>query len=77
MRAAQVELTGDTLSTSFMFMVPADAPASFTTPLLALRWVLRFQFVARQAAAAAAGAKPGAEQRLAWALPLHVSPPPE
>lgn len=60
----------------FMFTVPQGAPAAFRTPLLALRWSLRFAFsVAAPGAAAAAG--PGRwpkEEELVWRMPLPVAP---
>ncbi|CAD7696629.1 unnamed protein product, partial [Ostreobium quekettii] len=39
-----MELTSDVLVTNFTFSVPPGAPPSFRTPLLALSWVLRFEF---------------------------------
>ena len=38
------EFTGDVLMTNFMFTIPSNAPPSFRTPLLSLRWVLKFEF---------------------------------
>lgn len=38
------EFTGDVLTTNFMFSIPSSAPPSFKTPLLSLRWVLKFEF---------------------------------
>ena len=75
-----LELTPDTAVTSFAFTVPPDAPPSFQTPLLQLRWLLRFQFTA---AAPPAGAASGADwspragrlEQLTWALPVTVQPP--
>eukprot|EP00892_Ulva_mutabilis_P002363 jgi/Ulvmu1/12127/UM084_0054.1 len=66
-----------TLFTSFMLTVPRDAPAAFRTPLLALRWVLRFEFSVVAPRSAAAAASPGrwpAEEELLWRMPLPVAP---
>ena len=38
------EFTGDVFMTNFMFTIPSNAPPSFKTPLLSLRWVLKFEF---------------------------------
>ena len=63
----QLEVTADTSCTHFLFTIPPDAAASFQTPLVQLRWLLRFQFTAIMppprggAAAAAPGAAAPAE----------------
>lgn len=72
------EATLQSLFCGFMFTVPQDAPAAFRTPLLALRWGLRFEFSvvapgAGSAAAAAAGQWPK-EEDLVWRMPLPVAP---
>ena len=61
---------------SFMFTVPRDAPAAFRTPLLALRWALRFEFavVAPRAAAATPPGRWPPEEELLWRMPLPVAP---
>lgn len=75
----QLDLTGDTSCSHFVFTLPPDAPASFQTPLLGLRWVLRFQFVA---STARLGDRPdaspmqGALDTLGWTMPLAVVAPP-
>ena len=75
-----LELTGDTGCTHFLFTIPPDAPPSFQTPLLHLRWLLRFQFTAAlppQGGKAAADWSPlqGKLEQLTWALPVTVLPP--
>lgn len=73
-----MELTQDTLLTHFMFTVPADGPASFATPLVALRWVLRFELTAMYIGADEAGQRVlGKEpaETLSWVLPVLVYPP--
>ncbi|EIE18927.1 hypothetical protein COCSUDRAFT_49110 [Coccomyxa subellipsoidea C-169] len=70
-----VEITADLVLTHFMFSLPADAPASFATHLVSLRWVLRFEFttsVAKPASWLSGGPTP---ERIAWALPVLVRPP--
>ena len=73
-----IELTQDTLLTHFMFTVPSDAPASFATPLVALRWVLRFELIAmhistREDGRRELGKHP--QETLTWVLPVLVYPP--
>lgn len=63
-----IEMTPDTIATHFLFSLPPDATPSFQTPLVALRWVLRFHFVARRG-------KGKATEQLAWTLPVPVLPP--
>ena len=63
----QVEATPNATCSHFVFSVPPDATASFSTPLVAMRWLLRFQFTAVGAG--------GAQQQLAWTLPVVVTPP--
>lgn len=74
-----LELTADTGCTHFVFSLPPDASASFATPLLQLRWVLRFQFTAAAPLPAAAGRDwaplQGQLEQLSWALPVTVQPP--
>jgi hypothetical protein len=75
-----LELTGDTGCTHFLFTIPPDAPPSFQTPLMQLRWLLRFQFTAAlppPGGKAAADWSPlqGKLEQLTWALPITVLPP--
>ena len=75
-----LELTGDTGCTHFLFTIPIDAAASFQTPLVQLRWLLRFQFTASvppRGAGAGADWSPlqGKVEQLTWALPITVQPP--
>jgi hypothetical protein len=44
--AEYYEIVNDVISTQFLFSIPLDGPASMTTPLLSLEWILRFEFVA-------------------------------
>ncbi|KAK9918728.1 hypothetical protein WJX75_006323 [Coccomyxa subellipsoidea] len=70
-----VEITAGLVLTHFMFSLPADAPASFATHTVSLRWVLRFEFttsVAKPASWLSGGPTP---ERIAWALPVLVRPP--
>ncbi|CAL8463947.1 g3482 [Coccomyxa elongata] len=70
-----MEITADLVLTHFIFSLPADAPASFATHLVSLRWVLRFEFttsVAKPASWLSGGPTP---ERIAWALPVLVRPP--
>ncbi|GAB4820682.1 hypothetical protein N2152v2_007728 [Parachlorella kessleri] len=72
----QLDLTADIASTHFVFTVPPGSQANFSTPLLQLQWVLRFQFTA---STARQGGSPnplqGKIDQLTWALPLHVGAP--
>jgi hypothetical protein len=70
------ELTPDTLLTHFMLSIPHDAPASFSTHLITLRWLLRFEFVTNSKPAAAGWLSSGAvgSEKLSWALPILVMP---
>ena len=38
------ELTADLTLTHFLLAIPLDAPASFSTHLVTLSWLLRFEF---------------------------------
>ena len=72
------ELTPDTLLTHFMFSIPYDAPASFHTELLTLRWLLRFEFTAVYSRAASSwqlGKATQQPEQISWVLPLVVQPP--
>lgn len=74
-----LELTGDTGCTHFLFTIPPDAPPSFQTPLMQLRWLLRFQFTAAlpPSGKGVADWSPlqGKLEQLTWALPVTVLPP--
>lgn len=72
----QLDLTADLACTHFMFTVPPDGQANFSGPLLALQWVLRFQFTA-STPRRSGGGNPlaGKIDQLSWALPLHVGAP--
>ncbi len=69
-----LEITADACCTHFLFTIPPDAAASFQTPLLQLRWLLRFQFTASMpppelvaaAQSAAAADKSGSSVRADW-----------
>lgn len=74
------ELTPDTALTSFTLSLPATATPSFRTPMVALRWVLRFELTVGPRINFAAldkrlkSPRPAFEQ-LVWSLPLVVRPP--
>lgn len=72
------EFTGDALATNFMFSIPTSAPPSFKTPLVSLRWVLKFEFeVGRPVDWDEMGEihPPSREtEPLIWQLPLTVYP---
>lgn len=72
------EVTPDTLLTHFMLSIPNDAPASFSSSLLLLRWVLRFEFTtaSRHATSGWFGDAGQNTQRLSWSLPILVKPCP-
>ncbi|EFJ38360.1 hypothetical protein SELMODRAFT_73467 [Selaginella moellendorffii] len=40
------EVVADVSQTHFLFSIPLDGPASFSTPHVTVQWVLRFEFVA-------------------------------
>ncbi|KAL4443005.1 hypothetical protein ABPG77_008496 [Micractinium sp. CCAP 211/92] len=74
-----LELTADMGCTHFLFTIPPDASASFHTPLLQLRWLLRFQFTAAMPPSGDAGGEwnplTGRIEQLSWSLPITVLPP--
>ncbi|KAL4457739.1 hypothetical protein ABPG75_012604 [Micractinium tetrahymenae] len=79
-----LELTADTACTHFLFTIPPDASASFQTPLLQLRWLLRFQFtVAAPPSGGDRGGDRGGDwsplagriEQLSWVLPVTVLAP--
>ena len=74
------EVTGDAACSHFMFTVPTEAAPTFQTPLVQLRWLLRFQFVAstpKEGQKDGGSAPPirGDIEQLTWALPLTVLSP--
>ena len=66
---------------SFLFTIPASATPSFRTPLVSLRWVLRFELTvgpSRVLALPADRSQRSAQpvmQQLVWTLPLLVVAP--
>ena len=81
-RGAQVwgehaEVTADLLLSHFLFSLPLDAPPSFATQLVALRWLLRFELTTSVAAPAGGWLAGGgrAPEKISWALPILVRPP--
>jgi hypothetical protein len=72
----QLDLTADVSSMHFVFTVPPGSQANFSTPLLQLQWVLRFQFTASTPRPGGSGNPlQGKIDQLTWALPLHVGAP--
>lgn len=71
-----VEVTADVVVTNFVFSVPPSAPSSFRTPLMTLRWVLRFEFMVGtpgQVDSLGTIQKPVAQcESLEWKLPVLV-----
>lgn len=74
------ELSADLIHTHFIFTIPGDAPQSFTTPLVDVKWTLRFEFLASPRA------RPDGEkldrraqqdriERAEWAMPVLVHAP--
>ncbi|GIL53025.1 hypothetical protein Vafri_8728 [Volvox africanus] len=80
LHAEHHELACDSALTSFMFSLPATATPSFRTPMVSLRWVLRFELHVGPRISfstvdkRASPMRPQLEQ-LIWALPLSVRPP--
>ena len=70
-----VEVTSDLMLTHFMFSLPLDAPASFATHLVSLRWVLRFEFTTSAAKPAGWLSGGSTPEQIVWALPVLVRPP--
>jgi hypothetical protein len=64
--AEHAEAVADLAAAHFVLTLPRDAPPAFAAPLVALRWALRFRFVA------ADPARGGRLEELEWALPLEV-----
>lgn len=65
------ELTPDTLVTHFMFSIPPHAPPSFKTPMVSLRWVVRFELSINWPKGVPKGSQ---QDPLVWALPIVVFP---
>ncbi|KAF8058458.1 hypothetical protein HT031_005582 [Scenedesmus sp. PABB004] len=74
LHAEQAEVTAHLLTCHFLFSIPLTAPPSFRTPMVAHRWVLRFELTLGKP-------RPGhhqgqlATEQLLWSLPLVVFPP--
>lgn len=71
------ELTPDTLLTHFLLSVPNSAPASFSTHLVSLHWLLRFEFVTMAQISSTGwlgGSVTKKVDRLLWTLPVLVRP---
>ncbi|GLC77795.1 hypothetical protein PLESTB_000955300 [Pleodorina starrii] len=74
------ELTNDTALTSFVITLPMTATPSFRTPMVSLRWVLRFELTVgprmnfMSADKRVHPLRPPLEQ-LIWTLPLHLRSP--
>ncbi|GLI59838.1 hypothetical protein VaNZ11_001826 [Volvox africanus] len=80
LHAEHHELACDSALTSFMFSLPATATPSFRTPMVSLRWVLRFELHVGPRISFSAVDKRASPMRpqleqLIWALPLSVRPP--
>eukprot|EP00798_Chlamydomonas_sp_ICE-L_P012922 gene12922-5951_t len=72
------EISTDVSISNFVFTIPASATPSFRTPLVSLRWVLRFELsVGPQLQVPSAGGQRGGQamQQLVWTLPLLVVAP--
>ena len=73
------QLTQDTIMTHFGFSVPLVSPVSFATPLMSLRWVLRFDFAVQLRPAGGkwplSGSTPRPPQKITWMLPVLVRAP--
>lgn len=71
------ELTPDTLLTHFMFTLPVEESASFSTHLIQHSWILRFEFttVYPQQASTWGLSKAQGPETVTWLLPIFVAPP--
>ena len=72
------QLTPDTVMAHFLFSVPQNLPVTLATPLVSLRWVLRFEFTLNTRVQSSGwGLKPTAAlpQQMTWLLPVLVRPP--
>lgn len=73
-------MPSDSALTSFTFSLPATAAPSFRTPLVALRWVMRFELTVGPHMSFATvdrhvrSLRSPLEQ-LVWSLPLHLRSP--
>lgn len=72
-----LEVTADLVLSHFLFSLPLDAPPSFATQLVSLRWLLRFELTTSVAALAGGWLSGGARapEKISWALPILVRPP--
>ena len=76
------EVTAHLAESHFLFSVPPDAEVSFSTPLVAVRWLLRLELVVLPTLALAGDSTPpqppspaSSPQRMHWVMPLIVRPP--
>ncbi|KAK9827403.1 hypothetical protein WJX81_008568 [Elliptochloris bilobata] len=71
------EVTADLVLSHFLFSLPLDAPPSFATQLVSLRWLLRFELTTSVAVPAGGWLSGGtrAPEKISWALPILVRPP--
>ena len=71
------EVTADLVLSHFLFSLPLDAPPSFATQLVSLRWLLRFELTTSVAAPAGGWLSGGARapEKISWALPILVRSP--
>lgn len=72
--AEQAEVTAHLLTAQFVFSIPLTAPPSFRTPMVAHRWLLRFELTLAKPKPGRLGER--VSEQLLWALPLVVWPPP-
>jgi hypothetical protein len=72
--AEQQDVTSHLLTSHFVFSIPLTAPPSFKTPMVAHKWVLRFEILLGKPKPT----RPGelVTEQLLWSLPLIVFPPP-
>lgn len=79
------EVTTDCAASHFLFTIPAAATPSFRSPMVSLRWVLRFELLVGPSldqhrssdgrGGSGGGARSTQLQQLVWPLPLVVLPP--
>ncbi len=80
LHAEHHDITCDSSLTSFMFSLPTTATPSFRTPMVSLRWVLRFELTVgprvnfAQIDKRVRSIRPQLEQ-LVWSLPLNLRSP--
>jgi hypothetical protein len=87
LHAEQTALTAHSLAASITLSIPLTAPPSFRTPMVAHKWLLRFELTLgrpKQRSSYSAARQQAEElqpsdldtEQLLWALPLVVYPPP-